>query len=203
MDVVVDACWEFLEYNLSLDTCVMTWCLADNELHQQPRLAKEAKDFIFANIGCVAEQFEFLELDYDKFVQLLGANDIYVEQEESILEAIVNWLSHDSEYRSRHFAELLQYVRLPQISEEILDTTVVRLKAEGSADAADILYKVSKTSGWTIPQYAVRKSDGPSWCISSILKIHVLHRSFGILIPGTAFVGQFAHCHNRCRSEEF
>ncbi|XP_055349758.1 kelch-like protein diablo [Paramacrobiotus metropolitanus] len=175
MDSIVDACWEFLESNLNVDTCLKTWGIADNSLHRRPRLAEQAKAVAVAYFAHVVKQPDFLQLDLDKVQELIGADDLYVEQEATVLEAVVDWLCYDSASRAEHFSQMLQYVRLLEVSAEKRLDMAARLLSVNANAAATVVERGLDEDDYEI-EYRPRKSDtyrNVILCLGGVFPTHL------------------------------
>lgn len=103
-------------------------------------------------------------------IDLISSDDLNIEHEEIVFDAVVRWLNHDSTERGSQFSEVLQYVRLPLLSPYFLEDFVAPLCAvEQSAEAQSLLREAryyhelpNRRSEWTSPRCRLRKSSGKS-----------------------------------------
>ena len=111
---VKDACSRFLESRLNVKNCLGIQGLA--ETYACHKLWKIARNFIFQNFPHVVEGEEFLGLTDKQLEVLLKSDEISVENEEKVYEALMIWVKHDLEDRKQSFSELMEHVRLPLVS---------------------------------------------------------------------------------------
>lgn len=111
---VKDACSRFLESRLNVKNCLGIQSLAETYACQ--KLWTVTNTFIFQNFPHVAENEEFLNLDEKQIQVLLQSDEISVENEEKVYEALVGWINYDRENRREFFPVLMEDVRLPLVS---------------------------------------------------------------------------------------
>lgn len=111
---VKDACSRFLESRLHVKNCIGIQGLA--ETYACHKLYGITNNFIFQNFSNVAEGEEFLNLNKKQVEVLFESDDISVENEEKVYEALLGWINYDLENRKQFFAELMEHIRLPLVS---------------------------------------------------------------------------------------
>ena len=111
---VKDACSRFLESRLTVKNCIGIQGLA--ETYACTKLWEIANTFIFQNFPHVAESEEFLNLNEKQVEVLFQSDDISVENEERVYEALLGWIKYDLENRRELFPNLMEYIRLPLVS---------------------------------------------------------------------------------------
>ena len=95
------------------------------------RLRSDCEQFIVLNFDTIIASEEWVDLDKDEIINLLKNDNIVVENEYVIFEAMEKWLHHEprAEKRRENLAEMLPHVRFPLIHPrhlteiEISDTT--------------------------------------------------------------------------------
>lgn len=70
---------------------------------------------------------EILSILPSKLIQFINSDDLEVEKEETVFQVVLRWYNHSPEERSKDFAEVLKYVRLPLISPYFLHDCVASL----------------------------------------------------------------------------
>ncbi|KAL6456257.1 hypothetical protein MHYP_G00348000 [Metynnis hypsauchen] len=108
---LVQACCQFLEDQLCVENCIGTWVFA--EFYSCWQLQQKAYLFIlhhFEQIVCVSE--EFLDLSLTQLSNIIEKDDLNVQQEETLFEAIQRWISHKPDERKGHLPALLPKVRM-------------------------------------------------------------------------------------------
>lgn len=111
---VKDACGRFLESRLNVKNCLGIQTLA--ETYACPKLWTTTNTFIYQNFLHVAESEEFMNLDEKQIQTLLQSDEISVENEEKVYEALVGWINYDLENRRPFFPSLMEDIRLPLVS---------------------------------------------------------------------------------------
>lgn len=118
VDHLKQACSEFLQKHLSPCNCLGIKSFA--EAHGCRNLYLAALRHGLLHFSKVANSDEFLRLDLDQALELLGRNDLKVESEEEVFDAVIRWIGYDSLNRSKFIAKLLSLVRLPLLSPQVL-----------------------------------------------------------------------------------
>ena len=112
---VRDACCEFLKKQLHPCNCLGFMTFAD--LHSCPGLFSASQHFARKHFPEVRMSEEFIQLPASSVIELISSSELGVLSEEDVFEAVIQWVSHDSENRSEHLPVLLEHVRyqlLPQ-----------------------------------------------------------------------------------------
>lgn len=108
---VRDACCMFMEQHMDETNCIGIHCFA--EVHACNHLQNKAKEFALTHFPEVCQYEEFLTVTKDKLIELISLDDLYVENEKTVFNAVIKWLNHDVENREENFASVLEHVRLP------------------------------------------------------------------------------------------
>ncbi|XP_071540129.1 kelch-like protein 5 isoform X2 [Panulirus ornatus] len=115
---VVDVCCEFLTKQLHPANCLGIQLFADtqgcSELHRL------ASTYTAEHFQEVMQHQEFVQLPTEEAAHLLASDDLNVPSEELIFQALVLWLKHDLETRTKDMARLLSLVKLPLLSPQFL-----------------------------------------------------------------------------------
>ena len=75
-------------------------------------LQSSAKRFMKRNFEDVCRTEDFQELSVEDVEDLISSDNIYVQTEETVVEAIQLWLSKDTNLRQQHVQRLIQHVKL-------------------------------------------------------------------------------------------
>ncbi|XP_053320281.1 kelch-like protein 10 isoform X1 [Spea bombifrons] len=108
---IVRECCAFLTSHLSFDNCIGICSLT--EIYYCPELCQKAFVFIlhnFENIFKTSE--EFLELSVMKLSYMIERDELNINKENVVFEAILKWIDHDPEKRNQYISVLLPKVRL-------------------------------------------------------------------------------------------
>ncbi|KAH3851436.1 kelch-like protein 12 isoform X2 [Dreissena polymorpha] len=112
------ACAKFLENHLSVSNCIGIYHFA--EIHNCVALKIKAREFIEKNFTDVVKSDEFYSLNLIKLSEFILSDELNVETEDTVLEALINWAEHEFASRKNDFCELLPLVRLPLIRSHIV-----------------------------------------------------------------------------------
>ncbi|XP_041087023.1 ectoderm-neural cortex protein 1-like [Polyodon spathula] len=113
-----DACAEFLEKNLHPSNCLGMMLLSD--AHRCERLFELSWRMCLANFTSLFKTEDFLGLPKDKFLELILSEELEVEDEILVYEAVIDWVKYDLGRRHEDLPELLRCVRLALLPESYL-----------------------------------------------------------------------------------
>ena len=100
----------YLEETLSPSNCLSV--RAFSEKYDWEELMDISESFILENFVAVSKSEEFLHLRFSEIEKLISLDDVIVESEEQVYEAVISWVKHDVDNREKVFAQLLSKVRL-------------------------------------------------------------------------------------------
>ena len=69
-----------------------------------------ADDFARRNFSTVVGSEDFLKLEVEQLMELFSADDLCVESEKMVFEAMLVWIKHDPAERSKFIVNLLEKV---------------------------------------------------------------------------------------------
>lgn len=139
---VREACCQFLERHMDETNCLGIHCFA--ETHACSELMQKAKSFTLRHFREVTHQEEFLSLTRNKLVEFIKSDDLEVESEDSVFEAILAWLNFNSDVRREGFDRVLQHVRLPLLSPYYLEDQVSPIIAIAQSPECRVLVEEAK-----------------------------------------------------------
>lgn len=119
---VKQACCSFLEKQLDCSNCLGIKIFA--EQHSCDILWSAAESFSLRHFEEVVEQEEFKSLPAEEIECLIRSNELQVNSEEPVYEAVMKWVKHDTEKRKPWLPSLLQYIRLPLLSARFITDVV-------------------------------------------------------------------------------
>lgn len=108
---MVDACAGFLSKCIQLDSCIGILNLAES--HVLTALKTGAQDYITSQFSQVVQQQDFLDLPAESLETVLQRDDLDVNCEERVFEALMHWVRARQDERYPLLARLLSHVRLP------------------------------------------------------------------------------------------
>ncbi|XP_039631374.1 kelch-like protein 3 [Polypterus senegalus] len=170
---VREACCKFMERQMDELNCVGIHCFA--EAHACTELVCKSMEFILQHFSTVCRQEEFLSLCADKLTEIIASDELNVEKEETVFEAVMLWLEKNAD-RQHAFEKVLEHIRLPLISpyyiHDIIETQPVikdslpcqRLISE----AKDYLLLQDRRGELYGPRTRPRRSTGTSEVIITV-----------------------------------
>lgn len=115
---VRDACCDYLQTQLDPSNVLGIRDFAD--LHGCIDLLNYAETYIEQHFTEVIQFDEFLNLTHTQVLNLIKSDRLCVQSEEKVFESVIAWIQFDSPTRQEHLAQLMEYVRLPLLSQDYL-----------------------------------------------------------------------------------
>ncbi|KAM8822821.1 kelch-like protein 40b [Spinachia spinachia] len=123
---IFTVCVSFLQKRLSLSNCLAIFRLG--LMLDCPRLAVSARNFACERFQLISRDEEFFQLLPGELAAILANDNLDVETEEAVFEALMNWVSRDTEGREKDLPGLLDCVRLRLVKEDYLEEKVEKHK---------------------------------------------------------------------------
>nr|WEX30410.1 Kelch-like protein 12-A-1 [Carassius gibelio] len=108
------ACCDFL--NSQLDPSNGLGIRDFAETHNCLDLMQAAELFSQKHFAEVVQQEEFMLLSQSEVEKLIKCDEIQVDSEEPVFEAVLNWVKHNRKEREPYLADLLEYVCMPLLT---------------------------------------------------------------------------------------
>uniref|UniRef100_A0A8C1NAS8 Kelch-like family member 18 n=1 Tax=Cyprinus carpio TaxID=7962 RepID=A0A8C1NAS8_CYPCA len=108
---VKDACCTFLQKRLHPKNCLGVRQFAETMMCTT--LYDAANSFVHQHFVEVSMSEEFLTLRPEEVLELVGCDELNVQAEEQVFEAILAWVRHSREDRESQLPELMSKTRLP------------------------------------------------------------------------------------------
>ncbi|KAM9214926.1 kelch-like protein 10 [Leptosomus discolor] len=116
---ITELCCEFLKSQLCSENCIRTWALTDT--YYYPDLRQAAYMFILHHFEEVTKvSAEFVELSVNSLKDMIEKDELNVKREDTVCEAVLQWIAHDAQNRRQHVADLMGKVRLALTQAEYL-----------------------------------------------------------------------------------
>ncbi|XP_068726109.1 kelch-like protein diablo [Montipora capricornis] len=112
------ACCEFLKRQLSSDNCLGIVAFADR--HHCANLVTSSESFAKHHFIEVVQSEEFMEISAKQLTRLISDDDLNIQSEERVFEAVLAWIKYDIDIRQEFAPEILSHVRFPLLSAEFL-----------------------------------------------------------------------------------
>ena len=87
-------------------------------------LLQAADVYIYKNFMSVINLNEFYDLQFDDLMEIICKDELCVNSEEKVFEAIISWIDFSINERKHYLPDLMKQIRFPQISAEYLLETV-------------------------------------------------------------------------------
>ncbi|XP_037117535.1 kelch-like protein 5 isoform X1 [Syngnathus acus] len=138
----VQACCSFLMKQLHPSNCLGISSYANAQgCHD---LQRAAHTYTMEHFVEVIGAQEFMLLPVDEMERLLMSDDINVPDEETVVTALLTWVTHDVAARQRHLPSLLAHVRLPLLQPQFLADLETRPMLRDSVDCQRLLMEGMK-----------------------------------------------------------
>ncbi|KAK3101658.1 hypothetical protein FSP39_005276 [Pinctada imbricata] len=119
---VKNACCSFLEKQLDSSNCLGIKVFA--EQHSCDNLWAVAESYGLKHFDEVISQEEFKTLPIEQVESLIKSDEIQVNSEEPVYDAVINWVKYDPEKREDLLPRLLEFVRLPLLTARFITDVV-------------------------------------------------------------------------------
>lgn len=123
---IFTVCVSFLQKRLSLSNCLAIFRLG--LMLDCPRLAISARNYACERFQLISRDEDFLQLLPSELAAILANDKLNVETEEEVFEALMKWVSRDTESREKELPGLLDCVRLRLVNEDYLKEKVEKHK---------------------------------------------------------------------------
>lgn len=119
---IFTVCVSFLQKRLSLSNCLAIFRLG--LMLDCPRLAISARNYACERFQLISRDEDFLQLLPSELAAILTNDNLNVESEEAVFEALMSWVSREAESREKELPGLLDCIRLRLVSEDFLKEVV-------------------------------------------------------------------------------
>ncbi|KAK3100035.1 hypothetical protein FSP39_013760 [Pinctada imbricata] len=207
---IIQACCNFLESEMDPSNCLGIHCFA--EAHVCDELSDKARQYVIEHFSEVARQEEILLLPKDKLIEFIKQDDLHVESEEIVLDAILLWVKHDPKHRVQQLADVFQYVRLPLVSPYYLfdkvDTDQLLMSAPGCRPYLDEAMKYHILKDRRIEMSSPRMVPRRCMAVNTVVYItggEIYNRNYLNCVEGYSLDGgtwvklkelPFSRCHH-------
>ncbi|XP_026147803.1 kelch-like protein 40b [Mastacembelus armatus] len=123
---IFTVCVSFLQKRLSLSNCLAIFRLG--LMLDCSRLAVSARNYACERFQLISRDEEFFQLLPSELAAILSNDNLNVETEEAVFEALMNWVSRDTENRLKELPGLLDCVRLRLVNEDYFQEKVEKNK---------------------------------------------------------------------------
>ncbi|XP_044270524.1 kelch-like ECH-associated protein 1B isoform X2 [Tribolium madens] len=106
---VIQACCDFLERQLDPSNAIGIASFA--EQHGCIELCKKANQYIERHFCQISQEEEFLQLNALQLITLIKKDELNVQDEKEVYNAVLKWVRHDEENRHKKMEHILSAVR--------------------------------------------------------------------------------------------
>ena len=121
---ICSLCTQYLTTQITADNVLGLRAFSNH--YNNSDLFEASWEYIQNSFTKVVKSSEFTTLSCKDLVDLISLDTIRVPREETVYEAVINWVKFDLEERRHLLPDILRYVRLPYISLEYLRETIER-----------------------------------------------------------------------------
>ncbi|XP_048874372.1 kelch-like protein 24 [Brienomyrus brachyistius] len=122
VNVLSKACIQFLEQRVDHSNCLGIMDFASSFFIQP--LAEQCQKILYQDFVEVYKHEEFLSLTKGRLTEFLSCEQLKVDREEVLVEAILKWVRHDPNERKEALKDLLECVHLPLVDPVFLIKTL-------------------------------------------------------------------------------
>uniref|UniRef100_A0A8B9TQQ8 Kelch like family member 30 n=1 Tax=Anas platyrhynchos TaxID=8839 RepID=A0A8B9TQQ8_ANAPL len=112
------ACSRYLRQQMDATNCLGICEFAES--HGCPEVSSKAWSFLQENFEAVSQQEEFLQLSKERLAVYLSNEQLQVQEEQSVAEAVLRWVRHDPGPRAQFLPELLELAHLVSLPDQYL-----------------------------------------------------------------------------------
>ncbi|XP_078665292.1 kelch-like protein 23 [Branchiostoma floridae x Branchiostoma belcheri] len=141
---VKKCCTDLLLRLINTSNCLGMKCLG--ETYMCSSLVNTALQIIKSRFAAVAGGEEFLQLSGEHLTQILSLDDLELGSagEDLVLLCVLKWLDHSPDSRVTELRQVLQSVRLNQVSNDVLQKALDNCSLQQSPECVDYLRRVQE-----------------------------------------------------------
>lgn len=124
IDELKELCGEYFSQTLSSLNCLQIYLLGWK--YNCNEMRKKAETFVLKQFPLLCKSDEFNALELHQLINIICHDDLVVDGEEQVYEAIVSWVNYQFKERARFFDELFQCIRLSSLSEDFVKDKVAQ-----------------------------------------------------------------------------
>ncbi|NXE56068.1 KLH30 protein, partial [Casuarius casuarius] len=123
------------------------------ESHGCPEVSSKAWSFLQENFEAVSHQEEFLQLSKERLAIYLSNDQLQVQEEQSLAEAVLRWVRYDVGPRSQFLPELLELAHLVSLPDQYLQNLLAAEPLVRDSDASKaVVTRYRTTRPLSLPQ---------------------------------------------------
>lgn len=122
INLVTDACEDFMLKHLDFDNCLEYWLSA--KLCDNSKVRDEAIGLMGRHLDNISQVPKFLNLQSNTIIDIFADNKLQVASEVMVYEAAMAWIKYDPESREKELSSVLESIRLPLLPKRYLVNVV-------------------------------------------------------------------------------
>ncbi|KAI0211369.1 Kelch-like protein 2, partial [Lamellibrachia satsuma] len=122
LDDLKAECDQFMSNQVQLDNRLDMYKYAS--LYRLELLQRTARRLMAVDFMSVVSTSEFRELPCKELIEYISDDDVNVDTEDAVFEAVLNWVRHDLSERKSFLMKILEHVRLQFCTRSYLDNVV-------------------------------------------------------------------------------
>ena len=160
LDTLKVACENLMLKQVEPANCVGFFKFAT--LYRLDKLQHKAREVMKSEFQTVVLNEEFKELSCKELIEFIKDDDVNVEDEDVVFDAVLDWVRHDLDNRKSSFQTIIEHVRLPYCSSNYLQHMKDRYDLftpkcyeyliEAMSFQADTVHQREMTSSRTVPR---------------------------------------------------
>ncbi|XP_064021831.1 kelch-like protein 30 isoform X4 [Pogoniulus pusillus] len=137
-------CSRYLRQQMDASNCLGIYEFGES--HGCPEVSSKAWSFLQENFEAVSLQEEFLQLSKERLAICLSSEQLQVQEEQSLAEAVLRWVRHDPGPRAQFLPELLELAHLVSLPDQYLQNLLATEPLIRDSDAGKALVVRSRAT---------------------------------------------------------
>ncbi|XP_010210796.1 PREDICTED: kelch-like protein 30 [Tinamus guttatus] len=138
-------CSRYLRQQMDASNCL--GICEFGESHGCPEVSSKAWSFLQENFEAVSQQEEFLQLSKERLATYLSKDQLQVQEEQSLAEAVLRWVRYDAGPRAQFLPELLELAHLVSLPDQYLQNLLATEPLVRDSDASKAVVARYRTTG--------------------------------------------------------
>ncbi|XP_078572261.1 kelch repeat and BTB domain-containing protein 2-like isoform X4 [Branchiostoma floridae x Branchiostoma japonicum] len=158
LDYVRDTCSSYMAMNVERSTCVDLYMFANAfsvDIVQNDCLQLIHKHFVE-----VASSKEFCSLSVNQLTEIISHDELDVEEETTVWEAVVRWVQHSREDRLHHLPSILPHIRFNLLTSDNMATILEHPLVGKDPGSSEVIRNVVRRGASNMkPRFGIRAEE--------------------------------------------
>lgn len=132
-----ELCANHMKKELHISNCVGVY--AFGSYHSWEALKQASRNFLVDRFLQVCMSEEFQQLSFEDFSEVIADDNLNVQKEETVFEAIERWVECDLDSRQHYLGQLFRHLRLPLLTQEFIRRKVLANQLVGEDTSCQTL----------------------------------------------------------------